>query len=308
MSKHLMLLPEPDDEGEDFEEEEEYPFDESPRSGKDFERMGGVHTVVLPPVVFERLGGKETFEAAIWDCPTCGVILPFAYANGFLPRRCACQRKAQELQARLEVYQALQAQSQEKAKRQCQRCYTWLGDEWSEAGLEDRTFANFDRTLQPKAYDTALDFTQARSGNILFVGSLGTGKTHLAAAICNDLCAQLVVCRFTTGQGFFDAVGHCMSMKQDHHHLIAEAANAPILVIDDLDKTYLPASTDGRFQTRMFFDILDKRYKKKLPTIITTNEDDITPYVGKAAFSRLQVGLVMRLMDGDDYRIKMLGE
>jgi DNA replication protein DnaC len=306
MTNHLMLMPEPEEEP--FEEEEEYPFDDGPRTGKGFENLGSIHTVVLPPVVFERLGGKATLEEALWTCPTCGPIRPFAYANGFLPGRCACQRRAQEREQRLKVYAALQEQGQANRKRQCARCYTWLGDEWSEAGLEERTFAAFQRGLQPQAYDTAKAFAEHQRGNILFIGSYGTGKTHLAAAICNQLCDEFVVCRFTTGQGLFDAIGHCISTKQDYHHLIAEAANVPVLVIDDIDKTYLPSSTDGRFQTRTFFDILDKRYKKKLPTIITSNEDDITPYVGKASFSRLQVGLVMRIMDGADYRIKLLGE
>ena len=53
------------------------------------------------------------------------------------------------------------------------------------------TFENFERQRMPKAYDIALGFAEKFDENdgegVLFTGDVGTGKTHLAAAIANKI-------------------------------------------------------------------------------------------------------------------------
>ena len=53
------------------------------------------------------------------------------------------------------------------------------------------TFENFERQRMPKAYDIALGFAEKFDENdgegVLFTGDVGTGKTHLAAAIAAEI-------------------------------------------------------------------------------------------------------------------------
>jgi DNA replication protein DnaC len=203
-------------------------------------------------------------------------------------------------------------QELQRKHRECQRCYTWLGEDLNI--LREKTFEDYDRALFPEIYDKLLSYTcqkneegkpYAPRANFLLYGNYGTGKTHLMAATINALLKRLIICRFMTGQGLFDAITRSMSAHQDYQHYLDEACSAPVLAIDDIDKVHIPASTRGTedgFQVKTFFAILNKRYTKKLPTLITTNAMDITPYVGGAGFSRLKECGAFLSMEGKDYR------
>jgi DNA replication protein DnaC len=198
----------------------------------------------------------------------------------------------------------------------CGRCYTWLGEDLTP--LASKTFGNYRRDFFPVVYDQLRDFTQQRDEqgkvivphrNFLIFGGFGTGKTHLMSAVINAFCEQLISCRFMTGQGLFDAISHCFSNRYDHTHYLNEAANAPIIAIDDIDKVYIPErvrESEDNFQVKTFFAILNKRYLKQLPTLITTNSLDITKYIGGAAFSRLKEGGALLQMEGSDFRDTMM--
>ncbi len=280
-----------------------------------------VHLQRLPERIFQRLGGVEREEEATRTCTRCGIIKPTRYANGYVPGKCACllaeveQQRAQR--ERLEAWKAQQA----ARRKQCEKCYTWLG-EWSEPSLAGKTFESFEIDLQPTGFLAAYTFaeqvkasendpTLSPVGNLVLwsSSSWGTGKTHLAAAICNSLLVANIPCLFTTGQNLFNAFG----ARFDEHHgvndLIVQAGDTHVLVIDDLDKTYM---TQSGYKSTVFFNILNRRYLKHLPTIVTTNsevqvmEHDImglSDYLGPASCSRLKEhGLQILCMEGVDYR------
>lgn len=197
------------------------------------------------------------------------------------------------------------------------RCYTWLGEGLNT--LKEEKFKDYNRDLFPEAYDRLKAFAEiekdeygfgkATFANFVIFGSIGTGKTHLMCATLNSLCRALVPCKFMTGQGLFDAITRCIGDHQSYQHLLDDACNAKVLGIDDIDKVHIPASTRGtedNFQVKTFFAILNKRNMKKLPTLITTNAMDITPYVGGPGFSRLKEHGNFIQMEGKDYRETMI--
>jgi DNA replication protein DnaC len=243
-------------------------------------------------------------------CQECGLVEPKHVANGWIRRRCACELALYEQTSHAEF----KAESQALADTEkTSRTYTWLGD--AEDDLTDKTFVNFTRDYQIKAYDECENWTkrflQARqytdtfSLNVLLMGGYGTGKTHLATAILNTLRAQNIPCLFCTAQNFFNALyGQNFEGKA---YLIEQASMAPLLAIDELDKLYFAQKDDpelsGAFQKRTLFDILDKRYKRRLPTIITTNEQkDLGMWLDGATISRLYERVTLLPMNGVDYR------
>jgi len=266
----------------------------------------------MPDNLFERLGGKPTEAEATWSCEKCGTVTPSQYANGYVPGKCACQlearRKEEERKQRLEAYQARQAM----IKKRLVRCYNWLGNGWSDEGLEQKTFDNFNDEVQTEGLMAATTFASQRKGNLILWSdkSFGTGKTHLAAAIIWYLLNEGFTCRFTTAQNLFNAFGARMDDHHGYSDLLKEASDCDLLAIDDLDKVNLTA-----FKQSIFFEVLDKRYKRGKPTVITTNayvqvtDDDIigiSDYIGRAAASRLAAedngGLIVQEMNGEDYR------
>lgn len=134
-----------------------------------------------------------------------------------------------------------------------------------------KTLDDFDFDFQPKINKQQfLDFLSLRflenNSNILMIGSSGVGKTHLMVAVgiaaakkristyfikCQDLIAQLKKAH--------------LENKLDNR--IKHFAKYKILIIDEVG--YLPI---GGFESKMFFQLIDKRYEKK-STIITSNVD-----------------------------------
>ena len=133
----------------------------------------------------------------------------------------------------------------------------------------NKGFDDFDFSFQPTINkEELLDFKNLRflenHENIIFVGSPGVGKTHLATAIgmeaaknrqityfinCNDLVANL-------------KKAHLENRLDDRLRLYSKYK---VLIIDEVG--FLPIDTLG---ANLLFQLINKRYEKST-TIITTN-------------------------------------
>jgi DNA replication protein DnaC len=142
------------------------------------------------------------------------------------------------------------------------------------------TFATFDlrddelkgdaRTNLRRIVFTAKDYAEKPHGFIVFTGEYGCGKTHLAAAIANEICRRGGAATFTVVPDLLDhlratfAPGSTISYDQRFD----ETRRAPALVLDDLGiENATPWAREKLFQ------IIDYRYVAKLPTIITIHRE-----------------------------------
>ena len=132
-----------------------------------------------------------------------------------------------------------------------------------------KTFEDFDFSFQPTINkEQILDFKNLRflenKENIIFVGSPGVGKTHLATSIgieaaknrdstyfinCNDLISNLK--KANSENRFMNRLNHYAKYK--------------VLIIDEMG--FLPIDSEG---ANMIFQLINKRYENH-STIITTN-------------------------------------
>mgnify|MGYP002523020038 CR=1 FL=1 len=99
---------------------------------------------------------------------------------------------------------------------------------------------------------------QERTG-LLLVGSVGTGKSTIAAAMCRCWSDLTTVARYAQCDLIADRI------KQDESYKYEVALHKGLLVLDDLGTE---ATVYG--QESLPF-ILYRRYERSLPTIITTN-------------------------------------
>jgi DNA replication protein DnaC len=232
------------------------------------------------------------------QCEACGnnLIMRRIEAYGevrFAPSRCACQEdKAQKAM--------FEKQRQEILEAQNRHTYTWLGGIWTDASLTQKTFANFDASKQPQAYQMAMVFVSYLKGTLVLDGSFGTGKTHLLAAICNAVLRseKPSPSLFATSANLFAAIQKRIADKEDYYGLLHKAMTTPLLCLDDIDKTKWT-----EWREEIYFSIVDERTKRGLPMAISTNKlEDLHIYTGGAVASRLKIGQIPVVMIGEDYR------
>ena len=102
------------------------------------------------------------------------------------------------------------------------------------------------------------------AGNIVFYGSFGMGKSHLALAVVRKLCEQGYRCLWTTTHGL---------IEQMREHKKALTLNALFKKLDRFDLIacdelgYTAACQEG---ADLFFQFISQRYERK-SLIITTN-------------------------------------
>jgi DNA replication protein DnaC len=241
--------------------------------------------------------GFETPEEAYFECERCGPIVPYhvKLSGRWLKGTCECMIRARQEREQAEMRLAWM-------REQPKRSFEWLGRQWSDMPLVEKTFDNFDIELQHSAYESVMFFLGDMHGSlILHSEGYGTGKTHLLAGIVNHLRMIGIESRFTTAPKLFRAIQERMDHKESYTQLILIACCTPLLVLDDVDK-----AKPSEWKHELFFEIVDERVKRGLPIALSTNRvSDLAFYVGGAACSRLSISQIDVDMSGSDYRMRL---
>lgn len=231
-----------------------------------------------------------------WTCPRCGVIpaKELRHAPGYYIRQpCACEELQRAQDVEIDWQTALR-------KQQCERIYTWLGWEWADLALMKKTFETFEQERQPNAFETAHAFARQPQGTLALFGSYGVGKTHLLAAISNEVGSGEKPCLYISAITLFEAIQERIQQNREYHDLLKRAIHTPLLVIDDLDKV-----KPSEFRESIYYLLIDKRRLAERPLALSCNvsPSELKRWIGKAACSRLMEGICPVEMRGQDYRL-----
>lgn len=164
-----------------------------------------------------------------------------------------------------------------------------------------RTFGNFERGLDPDAYDKCLYYSEhykdAERNCLLLVGGYGTGKTHLAASIANKLMDNGVPV-------LFDTFGrHLNKLRAEFNGgrsvYLEQMETIDMLMLDDVGKEKV-----SEWSASILYDIINYRYEHLLPVVITTNLENsaLKGYLGGAVWSRMVEMFQGVQTKGGDYR------
>ncbi|MFQ3660342.1 MAG: ATP-binding protein [Anaerolineae bacterium] len=144
--------------------------------------------------------------------------------------------------------------------------------------LADRTFENFIVARRGYAQEHIDSLTLALrqsalyagspKGWMLFEGSYGTGKTHLAAAIGNVRLAEGDTVVFITAPDLLDQLRNTFSASSEDSYddVFERLRSADLLILDDLG-----AENPSGWALEKLYQLINHRYTSQLPTIITTN-------------------------------------
>ena len=161
-----------------------------------------------------------------------------------------------------------QCRMTEKMERQRQRMV-----ELSNLGaLEDKTFATFNPDISGvrAAYTRCKEYARNPQGWLFLFGSYGCGKTHLAAAIANDVVQRECDTIWTVVPDLLDHLRSTFGPSSEvaYDARFETVRNIPLLILDDLGtESATPWAREKLFQ------LMNHRYNCKLPTVITSNQD-----------------------------------
>ena len=141
-----------------------------------------------------------------------------------------------------------------------------------------------------------------KSGNLLFSGNTGLGKTFLSACIA----------RTVSDRGYsvvYESAGHLFSKlerakfsgDEEAREEVKKYGNCDLLIVDDLG-TEMP----GQFTTAALYSLVNDRLLEGKPTIISTNLDidDLGRRYSPQIASRLRGSFKRIAFLGDDIRVK----
>lgn len=134
-----------------------------------------------------------------------------------------------------------------------------------------KTLDDFDFDFQPTINkQQLLDLTTLRfienTENILFVGTSGVGKTHLATSIGIECAKNRYSTYFITFQDLIMQLKKAL-LENRLEARLKHFSKYKILIIDEIG--YLPIDLDA---SNLFFQLIARRYEKHC-TIITTNSN-----------------------------------
>jgi DNA replication protein DnaC len=113
----------------------------------------------------------------------------------------------------------------------------------------------------------AQQFAATPRGWLVLMGAYGCGKTHLAAAIANTCVEFGMTTLFLTVPDLLDWLRYSYdSSDTTFEQRFDEIRNVGLLVLDDLG-----SQNATKWASEKLFQIIDHRYARRLPLVVTTN-------------------------------------
>lgn len=172
---------------------------------------------------------------------------------------CSCIRKKEEEQKRAEENR----QQMERLKRLRQA--SLIDENFSNASFSNFKLNGFNETNLKlcQRYCSAFSKMLAKPQGLLFWGEVGTGKSFAAACIANELLDHGTPVVMTS---FVKILEMIQGNKDKEAEMMHQVENVKLLIIDDLG-----AERNTEYAVEKVYNIIDSRYRAKLPMILTTN-------------------------------------
>lgn len=226
--------------------------------------------------------------------------------------RCMCNCQKAEYEKKMN-----EAKQKEREKRiERLKDASLLGERYRDTSFDktDVHNANFKAIFTRfKKYSEVADEVLNRGIGIYLYGNKGTGKTHLTAALANALMESLHGVVFTNFAEISEKIRSTYGSARDSERaFMSKLADIDFLFIDDFGTELLTKGEQDRWLQEKVFEVVNKRYNNKKPTIFTSNYSllemiDKRGLSDKTADRIFEVCELMKL-EGESYRLKAKGQ
>ena len=213
-----------------------------------------------------------------------------------VPIMCQCEVDLEE-----------EVKKQEEAKAKQERINRILALSNLGERFKDASFENFEPSAGTEACwaytkEYAEHFTKKTDGGICIYGRAGNGKSHLAAALVNRVIQRGFTAVFIEVPDLFSKIkatyGADGTGSEDK--IMTALGKCDLLVLDDAG-----AERPSEWVQEKFFQIINTRYKNRLPVVITTNTKDMAgleDIIGFRAYDRVLEMCLPLKNNGESYR------
>ena len=266
-----------------------------------------------PPKPFrlEDYGGLQKDEYVMNDvimCQKCDTPRMFVHGNFKVRCLCQCQAAAQK-QAEAEEKERERQREIEKYQRT-----SLIGARYKNASFDTTETghnATFDAAFtRCKRYCEVANKVLEDGLGIYLYGDKGTGKTHLTACMANALIRQRKQVLFTNFAEISKLLRSTFGNKGESEAMyIDRLATIDFLFIDDLGTERVQTKDGDLWLQEKIFDVLNKRYNNRKPTIFTSNHS-IPELISERGIMAKTVDRIAEMssaiikVEGESYRLK----
>jgi len=175
--------------------------------------------------------------------------------------------------------------------------------------FKNATFKNYNPIYNQEVLSKTKRFVAKfpNTKGLLLTGPVGTGKTHLAAAIANALIDKLYSVYFGNVVDIMSFIKSTYNKdsdisERDAINIITDKVD--LFIIDDLGK-----ENNTEYTLSMLYQLINRVYENEKPIVITTNFNSIElsrklGERGQAIVSRITQMCEVVIFRGEDWRLK----
>jgi len=226
------------------------------------------------------------------ECPEHGEYAAIISKHRDGPSGCPACAEIRQREKDAEDQKALMA------KIAADRLANKLGAALIPSRFRDRSFEGYIATepKQIKALTVCREYAENfaehfKAGRcLLLLGNVGTGKTHLAAAIANHIMQTTnATAVYRTVGGILQHIKGSYDRESEYSEADAFAAytKPSLLIIDEVG-----ATKPTEFELATLFNIINGRYEEQLPTVVISNlpAGELSGALGERCVDRLREG------------------
>lgn len=252
---------------------------------------------------FSKVGALIQQESRADNCALHGAFTAMGFNLNGKVRWMGCPECA-----RLHQEEDAARQAEQQAQNEQRRIEQQLNRAGIPLRYRSKDFASYvaDTDGKEKARAVAMEFANnfaehhRRGTVVVFSGLPGTGKSHLAIAIAQQVMQH--------GTALYSSAIDVVRMVRDtwrrdseqtERQVLNMLATIDLLVLDEVGVQY---GTEAEQVT--LFDIIDKRYRDLMPTILLTNQNKVgmKTFLGDRSFDRLREGGIWVTFDWSSQR------
>jgi len=173
---------------------------------------------------------------------------------------------------------------------------------WNKSFRDFSGDPNFKKIISEKIRDISKTYDEGKS--LMFIGSLGTGKSYSASCILKKAVVSGFSGKYVT---MADVVASILSAEVDTSKYYKKLVGADFLVIDEFSSHWIFPSEKSEqiFGSSLEF-VLRTRFQNQLPTILCSNDSDVDEIFGgffaKSFKSLRNHHVELYVVGGKDYR------